>query len=263
MWCPGCRGEYRDGIGRCPTCGIVLVWDRPAAPPRKPRRLLPAAALGGIAGVGAVFAARAAATLLWSVGDPPDALVAGLLMVLSASGYAALAFFFARYLREVAWPRGARLRVVAALAAVSAALAAASVAIDLAAWAGLDPAMTLARVPTFPLLSVLMSASAVAFFAVERRDAPARGLPAVGRASGWAMLACIASLAIHMAAAVWWLTGVAPTTRHGVVVPGRWVALPVAAGVAASVVGYLVAVIRSLPRDEPRERAPSAPQIRA
>ncbi len=57
MWCPGCRGEYRDGIGRCPTCDIVLVWERPEVPVWR-RRPFAAAAIAAICGVVLLAAAR-------------------------------------------------------------------------------------------------------------------------------------------------------------------------------------------------------------
>lgn len=80
-YCPECRGEYRDGVGSCPKCGLALVSEIPERDPfASPRSMaemlqgenLSPAFVGGPTGLAELRDLLAERRIPSVVGSPPE-----------------------------------------------------------------------------------------------------------------------------------------------------------------------------------------------
>ncbi len=63
MYCPSCRGEYIEGVVRCPTCDLPLVEELPPVQPKIHKSYLSPAAGMAMAGTLYIFLVRSAWTI--------------------------------------------------------------------------------------------------------------------------------------------------------------------------------------------------------
>ena len=127
MYCPICNGEYREGIGECPTCREPLTPE-PSAVEREPRAArLPSAAVLAMIGTGLIFLIRSVSTF-----DPkPDLNPARFMSGLYFLAYLAIIAFFAAFLAEAVGKDRPRLKIATRVALAGCVAAAAIVALNL------------------------------------------------------------------------------------------------------------------------------------
>ena len=127
MYCPICRGEYREGIVECPTCREPLTSELPAAE-RTPRAArLPSAATLAMIGTVAIFLIRTVST----IHPYPDLNAARVMSGLYFLAYLGIIAFFAAFLAEVVDTDQPRLKIATWVALAGCVAAAAIVALNL------------------------------------------------------------------------------------------------------------------------------------
>lgn len=96
MFCPTCRGAYREGIVICPTCHQPLTLELSAQPPAPAVQRLPTAATLAMIGTVLIFSIRTLGTFYIS----PNLIVARAVSTVFCMSFAAIIIFFLVFLNE-------------------------------------------------------------------------------------------------------------------------------------------------------------------
>ena len=238
MWCPSCRGEYVEGLERCPRCGVGLVEDAPQAPPPTRRGLLVPASTAAIVGVVLILAVRAVGTVM----IPQQIEILGAMITLHLVGYLALVAFLAAFLVEPPSGSATGVRVATGLTLTVVGAAAAGIALELANLLGAAVSPRVLRGGLVPVLSLLVPVAAVLFFATVRAHARRRD-PELSRAAGVALVGSAVSATVHIGVAAWWRVIGSPDMVRAS--PALLIAgLVVSAGVTATLLVFFATVRR-------------------
>jgi len=193
MFCPTCRGEYREGIVECPTCREPLTVKIPPRIPAPAPHRLPTAATAAIIGTVLIFVIRTVSTFYIS----PSLGVARVVSSVYFLSQAALVVFFLVFLDEEVEETQPRLRLATWVALCGCISAAVINALNLLSLFGLALVNPHQLSVASDIASTLIPFTSVLFFAAFWAEGMA-STARLAQATKLALAGAILSAAAHV-----------------------------------------------------------------